>query len=501
MAKVIYLQEDDDLTALRDSLRRTQNGRVVFVLPWNTPLLSRLVDVELVRREAERLGLELALVIPDPERRALVRWGGLPVFPSVAAAEAAAVWPRPERPLIQPPRHAWWEEEMPVVPPPAAPLPLRARRVRQGIRALIFVATLLFLLASAYIIVPRATVTLVAAGQTIRVIVPVSVDMEMESVDPVGRVIPARRVGDYFEGFIEVETTGLAAFESGHATGSVLFTNLLGQEVMVPAGTGVRTSAGSFPIRFVTTQDVLVPPFGQALAPIEAVEEGPAGNVGANQINLVEGIAGLAIRVTNPEPTSGGASQEVRAVSQADMDRARALLTAQLLDEAYRGLQGYLESVEFLPRQSLEIQASEIAYDRFLTERADRLGLHMRLLITGLAVDQNDAGAVAYAVLSRRLPASRNLVEADFEIGEVAEEPIGVGNLTFFVTATGYATAKIDLETLRQAVAGQPIHRAVDRLEEMASLAEPPRIQVWPEWLGRMPVLPVRISIQMLSGR
>ncbi|HIQ00583.1 MAG TPA: hypothetical protein EYH30_00385, partial [Anaerolineales bacterium] len=100
MGEVIYLQEEDDMAVLRSRLRRAQNGRVVLVLPWDARLLSRPLDGELVRREAERLGLEVAVVCEDPDRRALVRWSGLPAFSSVSQAEAAPRWPRPERPPV-----------------------------------------------------------------------------------------------------------------------------------------------------------------------------------------------------------------------------------------------------------------------------------------------------------------------------------------------------------------------------------------------------------------
>lgn len=501
MTAVIYLQEGDDLAVLRDRLRRAQDGRVVLVLPWESSLFSRPLDAELVRREAERLGLEIAIVSEDPERRRLVRLGGLPVFPSVERAKGAREWPRPEQPVVEPPSLPWWEEKPPLIPPPSRPLPPWVRHARQGSRLLVFVLTLLSLLASAYIIVPTATITLVPQGETITTILPVSIvfDPEMEEVDIERGLVPARRVGDYFEGYIEVETTGTTAYESGRATGTVLFTNLLAQEVTVPAGTVVRTSSGSFPIRFATTQDVTVPPLGQAPAPIEALEEGPVGNVGPNQINQVLGVAGLALRVTNPEPTTGGAAQEVRAVSQEDMDRARALLTQQLLDEACEGLKVYLEPTEFLPCASLEIQASEVAYNRFLTERADTLGAHMRLLITGLAVDRGNVGTVAYASLSHRLPSGYTLVAFDFEVGEAAEEPIGEGDLTFFVTATGYTAAEIDQVAIRKGVAGRPVPRAAEWLTSEMPLAAPPSISIWPEWLNRVPVLPPRIEVRVVA--
>jgi len=500
MTVVIRLREDDDLALLRDRLRRVRDGRVLLVLPWNARFFSRPLDGELLWREAERLGLEVAVVSENPDLRATARWAGLAVFPSVARAEAARAWRRPERVPPEPPPLDWWEEKPPLFRPEPIPPPW-VRHARLGARVFVFVGTLLFLLASAYVIVPQADMTLVPAGGTVEVIVPVSLDLDVEAVDTEVGLVPARRVGDYFEGYIEVETTGTTDFWSGRATGNVLFTNLLGQDVTVPAGTVVRTSSSSFTVRFSTTEEVVVPALGQALAPIQALEEGPVGNVDVNQINLVEGITALALRVTNPEPISGGSSEEVRAVSQADMDRARALLTDQLLEEAYLGLQEYLGPTEFLPRQSLEIQASEVSYDRFLTERADTLGLQLRLLITGLAVDRDNAEAVAYVALSRRLPSGHALIGADFEIGEVAEEPAAVGDLTFFVTATGYTAAEIDLHAVKESVLGRPTQVAVERLAADLPLAEPARIHIWPEWLDRLPVLPLRIDVQVVPQR
>lgn len=494
MTHTIAMQPDDDLAVLRHRLRQARDGRAIVVLPWETRLFSRPLDGELVRREAERLGLEVAVVSEDPDRRAYVRWLGLPAFASVAEAEAAEEWPWPDREFPEPPPRAWWEEEVPLQPPPARPLPSWAQGIRTGARATVFLATLLVLAAFAYAVVPRATVTLVPIGQTVRAEVTVSAGLDFSNVDPVRGLIPARRVGDYFSGYLEVETTGTAAYESGKAKGTVLFSNLLAQEVRIPAGTVVRTSSGSFPVRFVTTEEVVVPPLGQTPAPIEALEEGPAGNVPAGHINQIEGVVGTALRVINPEPTSGGGLQEVRAVSQEDMDRAREQLKAQLLEEAYQGLREYLEPTEVLFRQSLEIQASEVTFNRFLYERADTVGVQMKLLITGMAVDRGNAQVVAYRALSDQLPPGHTLVNARFELHEPETGPQN-GVLSFRVSAAGYTAAEIDPEAVRKAIRGRSVRQATGLLMEEFPLAEPPQIEVWPRWLGRLPLLPLRIQV------
>jgi len=501
---LVKLQLQDDLASIRHRFGWLGGGRVALVLPWDMDFLSRELDFDLLRREAERRQLEVAVVSADPARRALARGCGFPAFASVTGAQETTVWRnRPAEP-VKPPPHHWWEEEVALRPRPVRPPARWLSWVKLGIRVLIFVLVLVGLAGSAYAVVPSAVVTLVPAGREFTTIVPVSVDPDVEAVDHARRVIPARRVGVEVEGYIEIETTGVTNVALGRAAGEVLFTNLLAQDYVVPADTVVRTSSSSYPLRFRTTADVAVPAGGQATASIEALVEG-VGNVGAFQINQVEGVAASAVRVTNPEPTTGAEPRDVRIVTQADYDRVRKQIIRQLLDQAY-GETGYLlEPTEFLPRQSLRIEAvPKEVYTRFITEQADTVGLNMRLLVSGLAVDVDDAEAVAYAVLSRRLPPGYGLVDARFELGEVAEEDIGPGRFTLFVTARGYAAAALDTATAVALVRGQRVADARERLLVEFPLAEDPQVTIWPEWpqqlawLERLPLLPLRIRVQVV---
>jgi hypothetical protein len=495
---VVELQPQDDFVSVRHRLGWLDRGRVALVIPWGMRFLSRELDYDLVRREAERCQLEIAIVSADPERRRLAQGCGFPAFASVEGARETEVWSSRTPEPVEPPPHHWWEGDIELRP---RFVRLRAPWfdwVKLGVRIGIFVLALLVLAGSAYFIVPSGVVTLVPVGREFTTVVPVSVDPEVEMVDHVSGVVPARRVGVEVEGYAEVETTGIMSVAAGQATGVVLFTNLLAQDYIVPAGTVVRTSSTSYPIRFRTTADVAVPAGGQATVPIEALERG-VSNVGVFQINQVEGVAASAVRVINPEPTTGAEPRDTRVVTQADYDRVRKQLMRQLLDQAYVDMGDLLESTELLLRQSLRIEAvPKEAYTRFVTEQADAVGLNLRLLVSGLAVDVDNAEAVAYADLSRRLPTGYMLVDARFELGEVAEEDIGPGWFTFFVTARGYAAAALDTDMAVALVRGRRIADARERLLKEFPLAEPPRVTVWPEQIGRLPLLPLRISVQVV---
>ena len=496
---VLELDPHDDLATIRRAFAGIAERRVALVLPWELHFLSEALDFDLLRREAQRRRMEVAIVSPDPDRRELARARGFPVFASVEDAQAQRTWetrfPEPESP---PPKH-WWDEEVELTPPSIQRSPSWFRWIREGGRLLIFALAVLVILGTAYVVVPRASVALVPAGQEFETIVPVSVDPEGQQVNHVQRMIPARRVGVNVEDYGEIYSTGTQVRSTGRATGQVLFTNLLSQDYTVPKGTIVRTSSSGYPVRFRTTQQIVVPAAGQALAPIEAVEEG-IGNVGAFQINRVEGVPSSAVRVTNPEPTKGAESEEVPIVTRSDYEHLRLMMMRHLLNLASTEMGYLVDSNEVLLRQSLRIDAvHKESYTHLVSEQSDRVGLDMRVLVSGLVVDVDEAESIAYQALSTHIPSDYTLIDAEFEIGEVAEEDIGPGPFTFFVTARGYAASKLNTGAAVDVVRGRPLSEARQRLLAEFPLADEPRINVWPEPLHRMPVLSLRIEVNVIS--
>ncbi len=509
-ATVITIGPEDDRYTLRARLRRTWaetgKGVIVLYLPWEVERRWRSsLDYRFIARTSAEEGIPLAWVIEDPERRPLAREAGFRTFASLEAVRQAAErgetfpipsLPKPEPPPPPPP----WADEP--VPPPL-PLPRPVPRWRQIAELALLGVVLLTIGALLFLTIPSARIVIYPQGTTYAAIVPVSVDPEAETVDLQRNVVPSRRIGDEFEAYVEVPTTGEGYAFTGKAKGMVVFTNLLGQDYTVPKGTIVRTSAGSYPVRFQTTEDVVVPPMGQASAPVEALEEGPKGNVGAYQINFVEGVVGFAVKVTNPQPITGAASEIVHIVSEEDRQRAWKLAARQVLEKAYEALRSgdYLQEGELLPRQTLIIQAvPKAAYTHLVGEQADTLGVTLRLLVTAQAVKASDVQQVAYRHLLLNLPQGYLLTDARFEYGESAEEEVGPGLFTFYVTAHGFATARINEAALRADLQGMPRREVADYLERSLPLAAPPRVEVQPRWFPFIPHLPLRLEIQVVPA-
>ncbi|MCA9947803.1 MAG: baseplate J/gp47 family protein, partial [Anaerolineales bacterium] len=192
----------------------------------------------------------------------------------------------------------------------------------------------------------------------------------------------------------------------------VVFVNRLEQDVVVPAGTRVRTSAGNNVV-FQTINEAVVPGVGGGTTEVDvvAVEPGPQGNVAVNQINAIEGTLAVQLEVRNLEATEGGGVREEKAVTPADQERLRAQVLQFLQAVSASEMEAQTTPFEFLARDSVRVlNVDSETYSHFPGEQTDRLALEMRADVAGTAVNANAASGIVYEALVTAVPAGYVLV-------------------------------------------------------------------------------------------
>ncbi len=505
MDQIIYLDPTDDVISVRDRVEMAEAKRVLLAIPPYTDVLARRVDLQIVQRCAAHRGIEIALVTEDGHILSQARELGLPVFDSVVVGKRRKRWrvshDDGDAEHWSPRRNdeAWTAAAQ---RGPAQARAAQHRKLRLTLAWALFVAVLFIFAAGAVLTVPSAHIVLIPRSEPVTVRLNAVIDPNIRAVDYARSRVPAAEISAEVEGNAQVATSGQKDIPSSRAAGKAVFLNQLTVPVNIPKGTAVRTSAFGTAIRFVTVADVTVPGgFGaQAEVPIEAVDVGAGGNVAANLINEVEGVAALAVRVTNSEPTKGGGVRQVPSVTQADKDRLRAALLQQLQQRAFAQMQGQLGEQEYAPPESLGVsEVLDETYDRFVTEEAPSLGLQMRVRVVGLKVGMQDANALVYAAMAGKVPPGYELIPdgLTFRREETLVPADKRGNLTLVMRGIGFVAARLDLEVVRQAVAGQPVERARDHLLQSLPLQADPVVQVWPDWFGRMPYLTFRTEIEV----
>lgn len=498
MEQIIYLDITDDLPMIRDRLEWAQSKRVLLVLPKGYQPLRSPVGLRLLLRHAAATGVEIALVTRDRIIVEQAREQGIAVFSSVERGQRARRLTQAEMDEVSPAPVRRVAE--------ALRLPGRRQedgglgRWRQLGIVLILVAVVGALLAGvALLVFPSADVLLRLPLVDVSETIAIRADVDVQQADAAKSAIPARELRIEIRGSARTNVTTQRDVPDARATGEIVFTNKTDAEVTLLPGLTVATSTG-MTVRFQTMETVTVPAgVGQkTVAKIEALEAGLGGNVRAFVINRVEGLESLQVSAVNETPTSGGTMRSILVVGHEDKARVRSLLLQRLQQEAQLKLREQLQEQEFLlPETVVLIPTSEI-YDKFVDEPAEDIGLDMIAVVKGLAISGNDANRLALDALETQVPQGMALVPETlrFQPGEVKE--FQDGRVIFMMTVSGSASPVVNEREIVRQIQGKSVSWAEQYLREHLELESEPEILLYNGWLGRLPILSIRIRIQGL---
>jgi len=411
-------------------------------------------------------------------------------------------------------------EEAPAVAVPRAPTleerrALRQRKLRYYLVSLLGVLGFTFLLIALYIFsLPQVTVALTprqAEEKEMEIVLTIALTDTLSSkgmqaapqVQGETVTIQARAVQVELERSEAISTTGEAWIAEGTATGMVVFVNLTGYGINVPAGT--RLSGGG--ATFHTTEDVWVPGsdfrgedayLGKGRVNIVADVPGSAGNVPAGAISVIEGDLASWLTVENTEATAGGSERHAAIVTAEDQARLRQHLLGALQQEAYSELQAKLSGLEVLSG-TLQVEIVEENFSQSVGGEAGTLVLRAKVRASALASAPALLGKAVETAVEQKIGGQK----AGQEIGTVTYTPLeavapGPGNTWSYRTvATVPILNRID-EGLRAEIAGRlrgkswPEARRIleEYRDRIAGYAISPALEV----------LPMSIQVVDISG-
>lgn len=526
-AELVYLEADDEVTAVARRLRALGGGRVVLVTPGRSRATSSVITLRLLQRVAEEEGIALA-VVGDPLTRSLAAEAGLGTHRSVEDARASveADDPSVRRATIHVVRssddasdetlavptvagvHAARSDATVVRPalvadPATGPEPASgpARRARRGLAAptapLLAIAGLLVvgLGVAAALVLPAATIVIEPRAEPIG-----PIEYEVRIVDP-------DRARGTVEAQATVAATGTYDVETA-AAGAVVLFNFNSNPVRVEAGTFVAAGEQAFG----TDETIVVPAgtltsdgrvrAGEGGVTVTAAAIGDAGNMPAGAIDTVvnestaaalRGFANNTARlVENPEPTGGGADESGVEVTQEDVDLAVDRLTEELraLAAEAAGSDADDVTIDVDPDAAPEIpDLEELAGTRDTPE----LGIAGSLAYDRVSASRHEVMEEAAA----RLIDDPNVV-ADGQELVPGSETIAVGDarlegdaLIVAVTAEASVSAVVDRADIVRRVRGLDAEAAVSALDPVGEA----RVTLWPAWVETVPTTEWRIEI------
>jgi hypothetical protein len=228
---------------------------------------------------------------------------------------------------------------------------------------------------------------------------------------------------------------------------------------------------------------------------ITAVEGGPGGNVDAGAIVIVpNGENSLFLKVSNPEPTSGGTSQTFTRVTQADVDGALAALDASLHESFIEAMADPAlasnGATVFTATGVLGPTTPSVDPTTLVGQEIATFDLGLSATGTVITADSAPVNDIAMTALQAAVKPDHTLVPGSVDV-RVDEANVTGQTVTFPVHATAKQTANLDPATLEKMVLGKPIPEAKAILAPFGDV----EISVSPDWTGSVPSFESRVDV------
>lgn len=340
LAKLLYVEADEEITDLVDRLRDLPSeDAVTFVVPERARSLQSPMSFRLLKRYADSYGKHVNVISGEPRLQALSLEAGFSAFPSLAAYDVGAEVHRPgtadEEPAapagqasspVPAPTAIPAREAAVVSAPPKRKSPLPATLLTQEKPPLnrrpyyIAAAVVAFFgLIAAVLYLPTASVVMAVEGSALTTDVSLkgAPGTQAGSTDS----FPTQALNASESQDVQDTATQQKAVAAVSARGQVVLTNNSFFPVDFKKGV-VMTPDG---VKFMTQTEVDNVPSHSSTSPITIVAQSPglSGNVAASSITVIYGNSDSAFSVSNPQATSGGADARTAIViQQSDIDSA-----------------------------------------------------------------------------------------------------------------------------------------------------------------------------------
>lgn len=485
--QVINLTPEDTIASVRERMQRAQAPRLILVPPPRSDLLRSPVSMKLLRRHAERMHVELAIISGDHTTQETARLVGIPVFSRLEHSRRSTARMLPttdDATAVARPGRRWWAVLLQVI---------------GSLGGVILLALgVLVLAAGLAIVAPRATIELEPAARVVSARLSLRASTEFKTLDSGKGQVPARPVQVIIEDVGQAETSGRKRAPDAAASGAVIFANRSLGAVTVPKGTIVRTSTGAT-VRFATEEEGVLPAgaFASVRVKVKAVEPGPEGNVKAGTVNMVEGAIGFQVNVLNDADLAGGTQKDTRYATAQDRNALRDAIVQKIRANSLGQLQKLLSADDLLPAETLNVVVNDASFDKNLGEEASILTGRVRATVSGLVISgEGLARLMSLSVVDQVEPGFEVLPET-ISYGTPSNVRFEGGVATLQVEASARSQAQIDPNAVRSAVVGQPVAGIEELLLRRFRLARTPDVTVAAGPLKRMPFLESRITVDI----
>lgn len=534
---VIYIDVEDDITAIISKVKASNEKIVALVPPKRIGVLQSAVNLRLLARAADQSKKRLVVITNNQALMSLASSASLPVAKNLQSKPELApiavldvddgedVIDGNDLPIGEHARMSEPSSEDAVAvdsvvgasqlaQPPKPGQPAKAGRAKGGskvpnfntfrkklILAIIAGVLLIGFLIWAFVFAPRATIVVGAKTSDSSVNSKVVVGDKLMT-DLTKNTIKATKVTKSDKKTVDFGASG-SKNAGEKATGTVSLRNESPEAVTVPAGT-VLTSSG---LNFITTSTVTVPAAtlsfsckpnnlcqGTATVSVAAAEGGAKYNTASG--SMTGAPTGVTANLQNP--TSGGTDKIVKVVTAADVQKARDTLGEGDNKAAEAQLKTQLKNATFI-EGSYRVDYTDVKSTPEVGGESEsgNAVLSATIVHGAYGLSDNELSTFLDAFLKKQLAKTTN--QRVYENGQDTAKFQDVTNTADGVDLTVVATAKIGPKLDEAAIKAQSLGRKTGEIQESLQLVqgiEQVEVKYFPFWVSSVPGDEKKVNVQ-----
>lgn len=540
--ETIYLDNDEEITSVVDKLKGTEHVAVDLVIPKEALLLQSVVNLKILKKQADSLGKEIAIVTQDKVGKKLAEQVGIAVM-SKPGEEPKVVHMTEGEKEVTPaavsdielkdgdvkPKSVIEDDEVPIEMKPGAeaivtptsevvlpdenketeissdqiknPVKEKSKKklkwkiigITAGFLALIGILV-------GYIFIPLANVTLTLAAEKQKVDFTFTANKDTSSVENETQTIPAREISEDVEKIEKYKATGKKKV-GDKAKGTITvndhaYTSDPGTTLLV-AGTRFVSPAG---LVYKSTTNVTVPGFksvggtitnGTVNVNVEAENVGDQYNLAASTTFFIPGLTGATISQiygVNSAAFTGGTSRDVTYVTQADVNKAKDEIKKVIEQESKRIILEKTERDERWLEGAMKITEVSAEPSVAVNGEATEFELKAKSTVLALVFKDDDLKKIAESTLGDQIGSGKEIVESEnlTSAAEFVSADFDKNQIMGRLSGEAYIATKLDENKMRIDLSGEPEVSSLEYLNNVDGV-ESVEVKHFPVFYKRMP--------------
>ncbi len=486
--EIIRINQFDNISSIRDKLKWVKSPRVLVYFPDRINDSFSQVDLQILVRQAQRQGTQLALVSRSVILKERAEGLCLPIFNSTEDAYRQR-WRVIKRKQTSPADNEATKKSIGELREQLI-VHRSGDEIHQVIRLFAFLAGIASVITLVWFFIPRVEVIFDSDRQVQNYKMILQGKMSESGFEFVG-VIPVHETVILVNSTDQRETSGMVSLPNTKATGEVILTNLTDQTVEIPKGTIISTLSDP-PVKYSTSYDEVVEAgAGKTKAVmVEALEAGLSGNIQAGEIRVVQGKAGLLVAAHNETDFYGGVDAQVAAPSISDFDMLEQKILKTMALDAEEMTKNAMETGQLMLPGSIHLK-QVIITNAFpsIGEPGDTLEMEIQAEYIAWYVEQEEMTSLGQMAMDALLPKEFRAADPSVSI-EISPAPLQQNNLlTWQIQMTRIIEKDLQQAEIVHLISGRNPEIAAHLLQEKYLLASVPEIFLTPNWWRVLPFL------------